>query len=127
MCGGESRVLQISARSSGCSSCVQLQIIAHEISSPPQRKKVFRANPLASPRSAQQQWRIEAIHEVVAVFEVVIEEEDRLVSVEEVEVGLISQPKVSGRWPAHKKLTAKMTDLRVNRQRRISTTKLWPS
>lgn len=96
MCGGESRVLQISARSSGCSSCVQLQIIAHEISSPPQRKKVFRANPLASPRSAQQQWRIEAIHAVVAVFEVVIEEEDRLVSVEEVEVGLISQPKVSG-------------------------------
>lgn len=47
-------------------------------------KKVFPAT--NSLLRAQQQWRIEAIHEVVAVFEVVIEEEVRLVSVEEVEV-----------------------------------------
>lgn len=49
---------------------------------PPQ--KVFPAT--NSLLRAQQQWRIEAIHEVVAVSEVVIEEEVRLVSVEEVEV-----------------------------------------
>jgi hypothetical protein len=75
MCG-ESRAFRISARSF---CCIERQ--AHEISSP---QKVFPAT--NSLLRAQQQWRIEAIHEVVAVSEVVIEEEVRLVLVEEVEV-----------------------------------------
>lgn len=94
MCGSSgsdrSRALRFSARSSsGFGSCVQLQIIAHEISSPlraqPKKKSIPRCQPTRF-STLQQQWRTEAIHEVVAVFEVVIEEEDRLVLVEEVEV-----------------------------------------